>query len=343
MTTFLVTGGAGFIGSNFVRYLLRTRPEARVIVLDKLTYAGNRENLADVEADPRLLFVHGDICDATLVAHLFASHRPETVVNFAAESHVDRSLLEATTFVQTNVYGTAVLLEAAHRHGVGRFLQISTDEVYGQLLEGSWKEDDPIGPRNPYSASKAGAELLALAYHRSHGLPVLITRSGNNFGPYQHPEKMLPLMITNALDDQPLPVYGDGLHVRDWLYVEDHCEALALVLERGEPGQVYHIGAGNERPNLQVVHRVLDLLGKPRSLIRHVADRPGHDRRYSLDWSKVRALGWRPRHTFDEALESTVRWYVEHQDWWRRIKAGAFREYYERQYGERLRGAASGA
>ncbi len=336
MRTILVTGGAGFIGANFVHHLLRRHDDVRVVVLDKLTYAGNLENLADFADVPRLLFVEGDIAHIPTVDALVARERPLAIVNFAAESHVDRSLLDPGAFVQTNVYGTFALLEAARRHGVERFHQIGTDEVYGQLLEGSWSEEAPLDPRNPYSAAKAAADLLVLAYHRSHGLNVVITRSGNNFGPYQYPEKLVPLMITNALEDQPLPIYDDGLQVRDRLYVLDHCEALDLVLHQGLPGHVYNIGAGNECTNLEVVERILGLLGKPLSLIRHVVDRPGHDKRYSLDWRKVAALGWSPRTAFPDALAATVRWYVEHDGWWRRIKSGEFQEYYRRQYGDRL-------
>ena len=336
MRTILVTGGAGFIGANFVHHLLRRHDDVRVVVLDKLTYAGNLENLADFADDPRLLFVEGDIAHTLTVDALVARERPWAIVNFAAESHVDRSLLDPGAFIQTNVYGTFALLEAARRHGVERFHQIGTDEVYGQLLEGSWSEEAPLDPRNPYSAAKAAADLLVLAYHRSHGLNVVITRSGNNFGPYQYPEKLVPLIITNAIEDEPLPIYDDGLQVRDRLYVVDHCEALDLVLHHGDPGHVYNIGAGNECTNLEVVERILALLDKPRSLIRHVADRPGHDKRYSLDWTKVAALGWRPRTAFPDALAGTVRWYVEHDGWWRRIKSGEFQEYYRRQYGDRL-------
>ncbi|HLF07925.1 MAG TPA: dTDP-glucose 4,6-dehydratase [Dehalococcoidia bacterium] len=336
MRTILVTGGAGFIGANFVHHLLRRYDDVHVVVLDKLTYAGNLENLADFADDPRLLFVEGDIAHTLTVDALVARERPWAIVNFAAESHVDRSLLDPGAFIQTNVYGTFTLLEAARRHGVDRFHQIGTDEVYGQLLEGSWSEEAPLDPRNPYSAAKAAADLLVLAYHRSHGLNVVITRSGNNFGPYQYPEKLVPLIITNALEDEPLPIYDDGLQVRDRLYVVDHCEALDLVLHHGDPGHVYNIGAGNECTNLEVVERILALLDKPRSLIRHVADRPGHDKRYSLDWTKVAALGWRPRTAFPDALARTVRWYVEHDGWWRRIKSGEFQEYYRRQYGDRL-------
>jgi len=332
----LVTGGAGFIGSNFVRHVFATHPEYRVTVLDKLTYAGRLENLQELEGDPRYRFVRGDIADAAVVDPLLAE--VDAVVSFAAETHVDRSLLQPGSFILTDVYGVYVLLEAAKRSGTKRFLLVSTDEVYGQVLEGSSKESDNLDPRSPYSASKAGGELLARAYFASYGVPVLVTRGSNTFGPYQYPEKMLPLFVTNAIDDQPLPLYGDGLQVRDWLYVADHCSGIDLVLHEGQPGEVYNLGGGNERTNLEMTERILALLGKPRSLIRHVEDRPGHDRRYSLDTTKVRALGWRPAHDFDAALETTVRWYVENQGWWRAIKSGEYAEYYRQQYAARLKG-----
>ena len=332
----LVTGGAGFIGSNFVRHAFAAHPEYRVTVLDKLTYAGRLENLQELEGDPRYRFVRGDIADAAVVDPLLAE--VDAVVSFAAETHVDRSLLQPGSFILTDVYGVYVLLEAAKRSGTKRFLLVSTDEVYGQVLEGSSKESDNLDPRSPYSASKAGGELLARAYYASYGVPVLVTRGSNTFGPYQYPEKMLPLFVTNAIDDQPLPLYGDGLQVRDWLYVADHCSGIDLVLHEGQPGEVYNLGGGNERTNLEMTERILALLGKPRSLIRFVEDRPGHDRRYSLDCAKVRALGWRPAHAFDEALASTVRWYVENEGWWRAIKSGEYAEYYRQQYAARLKG-----
>ncbi|HWQ27395.1 MAG TPA: dTDP-glucose 4,6-dehydratase [Dehalococcoidia bacterium] len=339
MTRYLITGGCGFIGSNFIRRLLAVEPDAEVVNLDALTYAGNLENLRDVEHDPRYRFVHGDIRDAGAVRE--AMRGAEVVVNFAAETHVDRSLLDAGEFVRTDVYGTFVLLNEASKLPAGqlaRFLHISTDEVYGDVPPGrSSKESDALRPRSPYSASKAGAEMMCLAFYETFGLPVVISRASNTFGPYQYPEKVLPLFITNALDDLPLPVYGDGLQVRDWLFIEDHCRALQLVLERGEPGEIYNVGAGNERTNIEVACRVLDLLEKPRSLIRHVEDRPGHDRRYSLDTTKLRALGWSPCARWEDALEETVRWYREHREWWERIKLDPrFQEYYRRQYAERL-------
>jgi dTDP-glucose 4,6-dehydratase len=331
----LVTGGAGFIGSNYVRYLLQTHPDWHVVVLDKLTYAGNLDNLRDVMDGGRVTFIRGDVADPKAVE--LAMDGCQWVINFAAETHVDRSIEEPGSFVLTDVYGTYVLLEAARKAGVEKFVQVSTDEVYGSVPEGSSKEDDPLRARSPYSASKAGGDLMAYAYFVTYGVPVMITRSSNNFGPYQHPEKLIPLFITNALEDKPLPVYGDGLYVRDWLYVVDHCRALDVVLDKGAPGEIYNIGAGNERTNLEITRMILDLLGKSEELIVHVQDRPGHDRRYSLDSSKIRSLGWEPAHSFEAALEATVRWYVANQWWWRKIKAGEFSQYYERMYGRRPR------
>lgn len=330
----LVTGGAGFIGSNFVRRVVDRHPEVRVTVLDKLTYAGNRANLADLEGDRRCVFVEGDIADIDLVDRL--ARDVDAIVNFAAESHVDRSIEEADAFIRTDVYGTYVLLEAARRHGHRRYLQISTDEVYGHVPQGSSAETDPLQPRSPYAASKAGGDLLVGAYHTTYGLPVLLTRGSNTFGPYQYPEKLIPLFITNALDGEPLPLYGDGLQVRDWLYVEDHCDAVESVLARGAPGETYNVGAGNELTNLDVTRRILALVDRPLALVRSVPDRAGHDRRYSVDSAKLRSLGWRPRHSFDEALASTVTWYMEHEHWWRPLKSGDYLDYYRRQYEERL-------
>ena len=330
----LVTGGAGFIGSNFVRRVLDRHPTMRVTVLDKLTYAGNRANLADVEGDPRYSFVEGDIADADVVDRLAAD--VDAIVNFAAESHVDRSIEEPDAFIRTDVYGTFVLLEAARRHGHARYLQISTDEVYGNVPDGSSTEADLLRPRSPYSASKSGGDLLVGAYFTTYGLPTLLTRASNNFGPYQYPEKVIPLFITNAIDDEPLPMYGDGQQIRDWLYVDDHCDALETVLSRGEPGETYNVGGGNELANLDLTRMILDLLDKPMTLVRRVEDRPGHDRRYSVDCSKLRALGWTPSHSFDAALHETVDWYLGREDWWRPLKSGEYREYYARQYGNRL-------
>ena len=330
----LVTGGAGFIGSNFVRHVLRTHPDDRVVNLDKLTYAGNPANLADLAGDPRYTFVHGDIGDAKLVRDVMAG--VDAVVNFAACTHVDRSLMDPEEFLRTDVFGVFTLLEAIRELRIPRFVHISTDEVYGSIPEGlSSREADPVAPRNPYSASKAGGDLLALAYWHTHRVPVVVTRSSNNFGPYQYPEKVIPLFITNALEDRPLPLYGDGRNVRDWLYVVDNCEAIDVVLRRGVDGEVYNIGGGNEVENIALTLRILELTGKPETLIRPVKDRPGHDRRYSLDCAKIRQLGWTPRHAFDDALATTVDWYRTHGEWWRPLKSGEFRAYYERQYGNR--------
>ena len=326
----VVTGGAGFIGSNFVHHQLQTYDDVEVVDLDKLTYAGNLENLRDVEDDPRYSFVHGDICDAAVVRSALAG--ADAVVNFAAETHVDRSISDPQDFIRTDVLGTHTLLEAVRELGVGRYLQISTDEVYGSIAEGSFSEDSDLDPSSPYSASKAGADLLVLAYHRTFGTPVVITRSSNNYGAFQYPEKIVPLFISNALDDQPLPVYGDGRNVRDWLYVEDNCAAIDLVLRQGEPGNVYNVGGGNEVENLDLTRRILELLAKDAGLIRYVADRPGHDRRYAVDCTKLRALGWAPRTSFDDGLAATVAWYRDNRGWWERLKSGEWRAYYERQY-----------
>jgi dTDP-glucose 4,6-dehydratase len=329
----LVTGGAGFIGSNFIRHVLHAHPEDSVVNLDKLTYAGNPQNLADLAHDPRYRFVHGDICDGKIVRD--SVRGVDAVINFAACSHVDRSLVEPEEFLRTDVFGVFTLLEAVRELGVPRFVQISTDEVYGSLATGSAREDDLLRPSNPYSAAKAGGDLLALAYWRSHRLPVVITRSSNNFGPYQYPEKVVPLFITNALDDQPLPLYGDGRNVRDWLYVADNCEAIDLVLRRGAAGEVYNVGGGHELENVALTREILRLTGKPATLVKPVTDRPGHDRRYSLDCAKIQRLGWTPRHRFLDGLTATVRWYREHESWWRPLKSGAFAAYYQQQYGNR--------
>ena len=326
----LVTGGAGFIGSNFVRHVLASHPGDAVVNLDKLTYAGNLENLRDVEANPRYRFVKGDICDGPVVRE--AMRGADAVVHFAAETHVDRSNLGADDFLRTNVTGTFTVLEAARELKIGRFLAVSTDEVYGSIAEGAAREGDVLNPSNPYSASKAAADLLVRAYWTTHRLPVLITRSSNNFGPYQYPEKVIPLFVTNAIEDRALPLYGDGRNVRDWLYVLDNCAAIDLVLRRGVEGEIYNIGGAAEVQNVTLTHRILSLLGKPESLITPVADRPGHDRRYALDSSKVHALGWAPAASFDDALAATVEWYRTHDAWWKPIKSGAFRQYYQAQY-----------
>ena len=330
----LVTGGSGFIGSNFIRHLLAKHPEYSVANLDKLTYAGNPENLADIEDDDRYRFVRGDICDPDVVDPLVAE--ADVIVHFAAESHVDRSLLGGAEFVRTNVYGTAVLLEAAHRHGVQRFHQISTDEVYGSLEEGAWTENCVLDPRNPYSASKAGAELLVRAYHVNHGLPTVVTRASNNIGPYQYPEKRVPLYITNAIDDQPLPVYGDGLQVRDHLHVDDHCAAIDLVLHEGAVGEVYNVGGENEANGLEVARAILERLGRPETLIEFVKDRSGHDWRYALDSSRIAALGWKPERDVLTSMNSTIDWYVNNEAWWRKIRSGDdYQAYYQKQYAAR--------
>jgi dTDP-glucose 4,6-dehydratase len=331
----LVTGGCGFIGSNFVRHYLGEHPDATIVNLDKLTYCGNLENLRDLEADKRHRFVKGDIADAELVGKLMAG--VDVVVNFSAESHVDRSILDPAPFIRTNIVGTQVLLHAARDVGVHKFVQVSTDEVYGDLgNEGYFTEATALAPNSPYSASKASADLMVRAYHHTFGLPAVITRCSNNYGPYQFPEKLIPLFITNALADQPVPIYGDGLNVRDWLYVIDHCRAIDVVIERGEPGEVYNIGGNNERTNLEITRTILHELAKPESLMKFVKDRPGHDRRYAIDSSKLqRELGWQPAHSFAEAMAQTVRWYVENREWWERVKSGAYRDYYQQQYANR--------
>ena len=336
MIEVLVTGGAGFIGSNFVRHALRTHSDWRVTTFDKLTYAGRRENLHDVMDDPRHRFVHGDITDAAVAAPLVVAS--EIVVHFAAETHVDRSILSAGEFITTDVFGTFVLLEAARESPrLRKFVQISTDEVYGSVAEGSSLETDVLKPRNPYAASKAGADRLAYSYWATYGVPVVITRASNNYGPYQFPEKVIPLFVTNAFDDIQVPLYGDGLNERDWLHVEDHCRAIDLLIDMGRDGEVYNIGGGNHVKNVDLTHRILQLAGKTPSLIRHVTDRPGHDRRYALDTSKLRALGWRPEIDFDAGLATTIDWYRRNEWWWRPIKDAdpAFRSFHETQYGRR--------
>ena len=326
----LVAGAAGFIGSNFVRHLRQKRPEVEVTVLDKLTYAGNLANLHEFDGQPGYRFVHGDICDAGLVDSL--AEECDAIVNFAAETHVDRSLIDPLAFIDTDVRGTAVLCEAARRHEHRVFLLVSTDEVYGHVGEGRSLETDALRPRSPYSASKAGGEHLAHAYAESFGLPLLVTRGSNNYGPNQYPEKLIPVLITNAMDGLRLPLYNDGTAVRDFIYVEDHCRAIDLVLHEAPAGNVYNVGTGGETSGLQVAEAVLDIMGKPRSLIEFVADRPGHDYRYAVDIAKITALGWEPQVTFPEGLERTVRWYEEHPEWWRPLKSGEYWEYYRRNY-----------
>ena len=334
MKTLLVTGGCGFIGSNYIRYVLSKEAEWQVINLDKITYAGNPENLSDIVNDARYRFVHGDICSVEVVRPLV--DEADVVINFAAETHVDRSIMGGAEFVQTNINGTYTLLECARVCGVERFLQVSTDEVYGSIAEGVWTEEWPLDPRSPYSASKASAELLVRAFNITHGLPTLITRCSNNIGPYQYPEKRVPLFVTNAIDNLALPVYGDGSQVRDHLFVEDHCSAINIVLNFGKLGEAYNVGSDNEATGIDVVRTILGILGKPETLIQNVSDRPGHDARYALDSSKLRDLGWSPSCDYTEAMQRTGEWYVANEVWWRNIKeSGDFRDYYQRNYGKR--------
>jgi dTDP-glucose 4,6-dehydratase len=335
----LVTGGCGFIGSNFVRYLLDTDPDYSVINVDKLTYAGNLENLSGLSSSPRYHFIRADIADASAMEQLIGKG-VETIVNFAAESHVDRSIEDPDAFIKTNILGTVVLLEALRKvfpKRKIRFLHVSTDEVYGSLGEsGAFTEETPLAPNSPYSASKASADMMVRAYHHTFGLPALTTRCSNNYGPYQFPEKLIPLMISNALEDKELPIYGDGLNIRDWIYVTDHCQGLEQVLLHGREGEVYNIGGQSERTNLSVAHAILDCLGKPHSLIRFVADRPGHDRRYAIDFSKIeKELGWRPTVSFEEGIRLTTEWYQNHRSWWKKIKTGEYLAYYKRMYENR--------
>ena len=336
----LVTGGAGFIGSNFIFYMRKKHPAYELICLDKLTYAGNLETLASVMDEPNFKFIRGDIADREAVYGVFEAEKPDVVVNFAAESHVDRSIENPAVFLETNVMGTQALLDACRKYGVQRYHQVSTDEVYGDLPldrpDLFFTERTPLHTSSPYSASKASADLLCNAYQRTYGLPITISRCSNNYGPYQFPEKLIPLMIANALADKPLPVYGEGLNVRDWLYVEDHCAATDLILEKGKVGQVYNIGGHNEMRNIDIVKRILSLLGKPESLITYVTDRKGHDMRYAIDPSFIhRELGWLPETRFEDGIQKTVRWYLENRDWWENIVSGEYQSYYERMYGKR--------
>lgn len=333
--SWLVTGGSGFIGSMFVRLVLAERPDVRIVNLDALTYAGNPANLAAIEHDPRYRFVHGNICDAEAVEAAIGSG-VDAIVNFAAETHVDRSILAPEEFLRTDILGTHVLLEAVRKHSIARYLQVSTDEVYGHVADGLSKEGDPIEPRSPYAASKAGGDLQVFAYYTTFGTPVLVTRGSNTYGPYQYPEKLIPLFVTNLIEDEAVPVYGDGLQVRDWLHVEDHARGILHVLEHGQLGNAYNIGGGTPRTNLEITQRLLDLCGRSfETHVRHVLDRPGHDRRYALDSSKARALGWSPRRDFETGLAETVAWYRDNDTWWRSIKSGTFNDYYKRQYAER--------
>jgi dTDP-glucose 4,6-dehydratase len=341
MKNILVTGGAGFIGSAFVRYMVKQYPGYNIIVYDKLTYAGNLNNLAPVSDEVNYQFERGDIADRETVKETLAKHKIDTVVNFAAETHVDRSILDPDAFIHTDVAGVFVLLDESLKHGVGRFLQVSTDEVYGDIETGLSKENDLFLPNSPYAASKAGGELMVRAYHITHGMDTVVTRGSNTFGPYQYPEKILPFFTTEAIDDRPLPLYGDGMQVRDWLYVDDHVTGIDTVLHKGKSGEAYNVAGENEQHNIDVTHRLLKLLGKPESLIKHVPDREGHDRRYAMNCDKLRALGWRRQHSFEEDLETTVRWYQENEWWWREIKTGDYLEYYKQQYADRLAAAGS--
>lgn len=336
----IITGGAGFIGSNFVFHMLREHPQDRVICLDKLTYAGNLSTLAPVMGQDNFRFVKADICDRDAVYSLFAEEHPDVVVNFAAESHVDRSIENPAIFLETNIMGTAVLMDACRKYGIQRYHQVSTDEVYGDLPldrpDLFFTETTPIHTSSPYSSSKASANLLVLAYHRTYGLPVTISRCSNNYGPYHFPEKLIPLIIINALHDKPLPVYGDGLNVRDWLYVEDHCRAIDLILQKGRVGEVYNVGGHNEMKNIDIVKLICKALGKPESLIHHVTDRKGHDRRYAIDPTKIHEeLGWLPETKFADGIKKTIQWYLDHEDWWQPIISGEYQQYYQKMYGSR--------
>jgi len=340
MQRILITGGAGFIGSNFVRFLFSRKRKVHITVLDKLTYAGNINNIADFLDRGDFTFIKGDICNTRLLDEVIPD--VDIIYNFAAETHVDRSILEAGSFVKTDVLGTYALLQKALKYKVKKFIQISTDEVYGSIPKGSFKEKDPLQPNSPYSASKSGADLLARSFFKTYGLPVVITRSSNNYGPYQHPEKFIPLFITNAIEGEPLPLYGDGKNVRDWIYVEDNCRAIDLVGRKGEVGEVYNIGAGEEKQNVEIARKIVELVGADESLITFISDRPGHDRRYSLDTGKIRKLGWKPTVDFNEGLRRTVRWYMRNKDWWLSIKRGSFRRYYRKLYAKRIEEAKRG-
>ena len=329
--TILVTGGAGFIGSNFISYVLNTNSKVKIINLDKLTYAGNLDNLKNVQNNPNYKFIKGDICDAKLVDKL--ASKCDSIINFAAETHVDRSILEAGSFINTDVLGTYTLLEAARKFKIKKYIQISTDEVYGSIERGSFTESSTLSPNSPYSAAKASGDLLARSYFTTFDLPVIITRASNNFGPYQYPEKLIPLFVTNAIENKQLPLYGDGKNVRDWLFVHDHCSAIYAVLQKGIPGQIYNIGGGNEVTNIQITKEILTQLGKPETLITKVKDRPGHDRRYSVNCSKIKKeLGWEPKANFKKAINETIQWYITNQQWWKKLKDKNFSAYYKKQY-----------
>ncbi|MDP3034358.1 MAG: dTDP-glucose 4,6-dehydratase [Methanobacteriaceae archaeon] len=335
MEKILVTGGAGFIGSNFVRYMLNKYPDYEIVNLDSLTYCGNLENLQGIEDNPNYKFIKGDITDKSLVFDIVSEM--DYVINFAAESHVDRSIEDPEIFIKSNIMGTQVLLDAAKEYSVKKYLQVSTDEVYGSLGEsGYFREDTPLAANSPYSASKAGADLMVRAYNKTFGLPINITRCSNNYGPYQFPEKLIPLMISNALENEPLPVYGDGLNVRDWLHVYDHCTAIDLVLHNGKVGEVYNIGGNNEKKNIEIIKLILENLDKPESLIKYVTDRPGHDRRYAIDSGKIQSeLGWTPKYTFETGIAETIQWYLDNKDWWEKVKSGEYLEYYQKMYSDR--------
>jgi dTDP-glucose 4,6-dehydratase len=339
MKNIMVTGGAGFIGSAFVRYMVKQYPQYNVIVYDKLTYAGNLDNLLPVHDEPNYRFERGDIADRETVKRVFDSHQIDTVVNFAAESHVDRSILSPDAFIHTDVVGVYILLDESKQHGLERFLHVSTDEVYGDVDEGFSVEADPFAPNSPYAASKAGGELMVRAYHVTHGLNAVITRGSNTFGPYHYPEKLIPFFVTEALDNRPLPVYGDGMQVRDWLYVDDHARGVDVVLHKGVAGEAYNVAGENLRHNMDITKQILSLLGKGDSLIKYVPDRPGHDRRYAMNCDKLRALGWEREKPFEARLEETVKWYVDNEWWWRKIKTGEYLDYYKRQYAARLAAA----
>ena len=334
MKKYFITGGCGFIGSNFIRYIFQHDSSAIIINLDKLTYAGNPKNLAEFDDSDRYIFYHGDICDSKIVKEIFQKHKPDYLINFAAESHVDRSIGKPDDFIQTDIFGTFTLLETAREFGLERFIQISTDEVYGSIEKGSFLETDTLMPRNPYSASKAGADRLAYSYFTTYKLPVIITRASNNFGPYQFPEKLIPLFVTNAIEDKKLPVYGDGKNIRDWLYVEDHCGAIQYIIENGEVGEIYNIGGGNELTNIEITDLILKETNKPDTLKKFVQDRLGHDRRYSLNCEKLANLGWTPKHDFPKAMKFTVDWYKKNDEWWKPLKSGEYLEYYKEHYKE---------
>ena len=339
MKNILVTGAAGFIGSAFMRHMIAKYPDMTFIGFDKLTYAGNMDNLTPISDEENYRFERGDIADRGTLSKTLQAHNVDTIVNFAAESHVDRSILEPDAFIHTDVVGVYILLDEARKHGVGRFVQVSTDEVYGDIPEGFSKEGDLLEPNSPYAASKAGGEMMVRSYHVTYGMDTVVTRGSNTFGPYQYPEKLLPLFITEAIDDRPLPLYGDGMQVRDWLYVDDHVTGIEAALMKGKSGEIYNVAGDNEQHNIDVVEWMLRIMEKDGSLIKHVPDRDGHDRRYAMNCDKLRTLGWDIQHDFDTALEQTIEWYIKNEWWWRKIKSGEYREYFKRQYADRLANA----